>query len=104
MVDAIESRLGENQWLGGQQPSKDDAAEFLGLSGAIPNVDSHPNAFAWYAMVGKFTDAVKSNWAAGAAPAKGGADAVRFCSLFCSDKKHSLVMKLTFFANYYITG
>ena len=98
MVDAIESRLGENQWLGGQQPSKDDAAEFTGLSGAIPNVDTHPNAFAWYAMVGKFTDTVKSNWAAGAAPAKGGADAVSNAPFLFRYRK------LTIFAYCYITG
>ena len=70
MVDAIESRLTENQWLGGQQPSSDDAQEFTGLSGAIPNVDTHPNAYSWYALVSKFTDAVRKTWAAGSgAPA-----------------------------------
>ena len=69
MVDAIESRLGENQWLGGQQPSKEDADEFKGLAG-VPNVDTHPNTFAWYSLVNKFTEAVRGTWAAGsAAPA-----------------------------------
>ena len=69
MVDAIESRLGENQWLGGQQPSKEDADEFKGLDG-VPNVDTHPNTFAWYSLVNKFTEAVRGTWAAGsAAPA-----------------------------------
>ena len=70
MVDAIESRLQENQWLGGQQPSKEDADEFAGLSGSVPNVDTHPNTYSWYALVGKFTVAVRGTWAAGsAAPA-----------------------------------
>ena len=70
MVDAIESRLTENMWLGGQTPSQEDASEFTGLAGVIPNVDTHPNAFAWYSLVSKFTDAVRGTWtAAAAAPA-----------------------------------
>ena len=35
----------------------------------IPNVDTHPNAFAWYALVSRFTDAVRGTWTA-AAPAQ----------------------------------
>ena len=31
MVDAIESKLGDNCWLGGQQPSKEDAEQFVSL-------------------------------------------------------------------------
>ena len=42
MVDAIEGRLNENTWLGGAQPSKDDAEEFVNLAGAMPNVETHP--------------------------------------------------------------
>ena len=68
MVDAIESRLSENQWLGGQAPSKEDSEAFVALAGAVPNTDCHPNAFAWYALVSKFTDAVRGTWVAGAAP------------------------------------
>ena len=77
MVDAIESRLAENQWLGGQQPSSEDAESFTSLAGNVPSTDTHPNAFAWYSMVSKFTDAVKAGWPAGAAPKKAAAaDAV----------------------------
>ena len=72
MVDAIESRLGENQWLGGQQPSKEDASEFAAMNGNAPNVDTHPNAFSWYALVSRFTEAVTGTWAAGSAPAAAG--------------------------------
>ena len=71
MVDAIESRLANAQWLGGQQPSKDDAEAFTGLNGTYPNVDSHPHAFAWFALVSRFTPAIRDSWAASAAaPAK----------------------------------
>ena len=72
MVDAIETRLADNMWLGGQQPSKEDAEQAAAL-GSAPNVDTHPNAFAWFTLVSRFTDAVKGTWPAAAA---GGADAV----------------------------
>jgi len=71
MVDAIESRLSENQWLGGQQPSKEDSEEFAKLGGSAPSVDTHPNAFAWFSLVAKFTDAVRGTWAAAAAAPAG---------------------------------
>ena len=71
MVDAIESRLGDNQWLGGQQPSKDDADEFKKLGDTLPNVDTHPNTYAWYSLVAKFTEAVRGGWTAAAATPAG---------------------------------
>ena len=69
MVDAIESKLGENSWLGGQQPSKDDAVEFTTLAGAYPSVTTHPNAFAWFMLVSRFNEDVRGSWTA-AAPAQ----------------------------------
>ena len=35
----------------------------------LPNVDTHPNAFAWYALVSRFQESVRGGWAAGSAPA-----------------------------------
>lgn len=67
MVDAIEAKLEQNQWLGGQQPSKEDAEQFVALGDNAPNVDTHPNAFAWFALVSRFTEAVRGTWAAAAA-------------------------------------
>ena len=69
MVDAIESKLGENVWLGGQQPSKDDAEQFASLGGQVPSPATHPNAFAWYTLVGRFSEDVRGTWTA-AAPAQ----------------------------------
>ena len=71
MVDAIESKLGDNVWLGGQQPSKDDKEAFAGLNGVAPNVDTHPNAFAWFSLVSKFTDSIRDSWTAAAPQAAG---------------------------------
>lgn len=62
----IEGKLGENVWLGGQQPSKDDAEAFTSIGGA-PDAGTHPQAAAWYFLVGKFTDAVRGSWTAAAA-------------------------------------
>ena len=74
MVDAIESKLGENCWLGGQQPSKEDNEQFTALAGNSPNVATHPNAYAWFMLVGRFSEDVRGSWTvAAAAPAKGGA-------------------------------
>ena len=78
MVDAIESKLADNQWLGGQQPSKEDAEQFVSMSGKAPSVDTHPNAFAWYALVGRFTDDVRNSWAAAAPAAEKGVSTAPF--------------------------
>ena len=61
MIDVIESKLEQNQWLGGQLPSKDDAEQFKALASA-PNSETHPNAFAWYILVERFTDEVRGTW------------------------------------------
>ena len=54
MFDQIEQRLNETQWLGGQQPSSEDAESYANLNGAKPLINTHPNTFAWYAMVSRF--------------------------------------------------
>merc|ERR1711907_106053 len=51
-----------------------DAFEALSKSGMV-NAETHPNTFAWFALVSKFSDKVKATWAAGggaAAADKGG--------------------------------
>merc|ERR1719327_386433 len=72
MVDAIEKQVKDCQWIGGQQPSTADREAFEGLNGAIPNVASHPHAFAWYCLVARFSTEVRQSWVGAAAPAKGG--------------------------------
>ena len=55
-------------------PSKEDAEQFVAMGDNVPNVETHPNAFAWHMLVARFTEAVRGSWAAAAAPAadKGG--------------------------------
>ena len=61
-MDAIESRLEECMWLGGQQPSSLDAEQLQAIGSEVPNVDTHPNAYAWYSFASKFSDAAKASW------------------------------------------
>lgn len=79
MVEAIEKRLtGDCQWLGGQQPSKEDAEQFTALGANVPDASKHPNAFGWYMLVSRFDEEVRASWTVGApapkeaAPKKGG--------------------------------
>ena len=69
MVDKIEQRLANAQWLGGATPGADDVKEYENLGGKCPAVTSYPRSFAWYILVNRFTPAVRSSWA-GAAVSK----------------------------------
>lgn len=68
LATEIESKLGDNLWLGGQQPSKEDAEKFTAMGANAPNVETHPEAFAWYTLIGRFSQEVRDSWTA-AAPA-----------------------------------
>ena len=67
-MDALEARLADAQWLGGQLPSAEDRESWEELAGKVPSTDTHPNTFAWWALVSRFTDEVRKTWkeAAGA--------------------------------------
>ena len=74
-MDALEARLTDAQWLGGQLPSGEDRTAWEGLNGEVPSPDTHPNTFAWWALVSRFTADVRSGWkdsGAAAAAGKGG--------------------------------
>lgn len=75
-ANTLEATLKNQQWVGGQMPTAADkeAFEALSKSGMI-SAETHPNVFAWFTLVSKFSDAVKNTWAAGGADkagAKGG--------------------------------
>ena len=71
MADELEKKLATDQWLGGQLPSSADREAFEGL--AVPSPATHPNTFAWWCLVAKFTPPVRASWTgSAAAPAKGG--------------------------------
>ena len=75
MTDAntLEATLKNQQWVGGQTPTAADKDAFEALSKVgMVNAETHPNTFAWFALVSKFSDKVKATWAAGGAPAAGG--------------------------------
>lgn len=68
--DEIEKKLSKDIWVGGQQPTGADREAFDDLSGA-PNAKTHPNTFAWFVLMSKFSPAVRESWAGGK-PAKEG--------------------------------
>ena len=70
----IENRLEASPWLGGDMPSKEDAERFAALGNNEPNAETHPNTFAWYTLVARFSEEVRSTWTE-ASKAAGGAAA-----------------------------
>ena len=56
-----------------QQPSSQDSETYQQIKSGDVTADAHPNVFAWYHLVRKFTDAVRGTWGGAAAGgAKGG--------------------------------
>ena len=56
------------QWLLGNKPTQADAAAAREMKGLKPNANTHPNLFAWAAVVTKFAEPVSGKWAAGELP------------------------------------
>ena len=61
-ADTIEGKLELYDWLGGLQPSKEDAETFASFGDSVPSAETHPNAFAWYSLVNRFSEAVRGTW------------------------------------------
>ena len=75
MTDAntLEITLKNQQWVGGQAPTKADVEAYTALKTETLSAATHPHVFAWFCLVQKFSDAVTATWgAAGAPAAKGG--------------------------------
>lgn len=53
-----------------QQPTSADKEAYDQVKASAPSAETHPHTFAWYALVSRFSDAVRNSWAAPAAPAK----------------------------------
>ena len=68
-MDALETQLENAMWLCGQQPGAADREEFDKLGGQVPVAQTHPNAFAWYGMVSRFSVSVRDSWTGGEASA-----------------------------------
>lgn len=47
-----------------QLPNEKDKEAFEKVKTAPPSAESHPNTFAWFILVSKFTDAVRGTWGA----------------------------------------
>jgi hypothetical protein len=56
-----------------QLPTAADREAYENLKNTPPSVATHPNTFAWFVLLHRFSDAIRNSWAgAQAAPAKGG--------------------------------
>ena len=69
-INALETKLKAQQWVGGQQPTAADKEAYQALSAGPVAAETHPHTFAWFCLVFKFTDAVKDSWPAAAAGGK----------------------------------
>ena len=70
-ANTLENTLKKQQWVGGQAPTSADKEAFEAVKSTDIKPATHPNLFAWFCLVSKFSDAIKNSWGA-AAPAKGG--------------------------------
>lgn len=60
------------QWLLGSKLTKADAEAAKMLGGKKPNPATHPNLFAWAAVVTKFSEPISAKWPAGELPKPAG--------------------------------
>lgn len=75
-INALEAKLKNQQWVGGQQPTAEDKEAYESLKSGTVSAETHPHTFAWFCLVFKFSDAVKASWpAAGAGGKKDGGKA-----------------------------
>lgn len=71
-ANALEAKLKNQQWVGGQQPTAADKEAYEALKQGTLSAETHPHAFAWFCLVYKFSDAVRNSWPAAGAGGKGG--------------------------------
>lgn len=56
-----------------QQPTAADKEAWEVVKANVPSAATHPNTFAWFVLVNRFSEAARNSWTAPqAAPAKGG--------------------------------
>jgi len=56
-----------------QQPTAADKEAWEVVKGKVPSAATHPNTFAWFVLVNRFSEVARNSWtAAQAAAAKGG--------------------------------
>ena len=72
-ANTLENKLKNQQWVGGQAPTSEDKDAFNAVKNEDISPATHPNLFAWFCLVSKFSDAIRNSWTGGAAAGgKGG--------------------------------
>lgn len=71
-ANTLENTLKSQQWVGGQAPTNADKDAYEAVKSSDIKPETHPNLFAWFCLVSKFSDAVRNSWTEAAAGGKGG--------------------------------
>ena len=71
-ANTLENTLKSQQWVGGQAPTNEDKDAYEAVKSSDIKPETHPNLFAWFCLVSKFSDAVRNSWTGAAAGGKGG--------------------------------
>merc|ERR1712195_468355 len=84
---ALDARLANSMWLGGNQPSQEDATCAAAIKAGEQDTPTlrYPNAFSWFCMASKFQPHVTATFAAGAAAAVEEEDDLDEDDLFAED-------------------
>ena len=54
MIDEIEQKLVDKQWLEGDEPGEADREAMKIIGKKVPNVSIYPHTFAWYSLASQF--------------------------------------------------
>ena len=60
--DSLEVQLADYAWLGGTKQCAADHLAYEEIKSTPPRAESHPATFAWYAMIGKFSEKIRATW------------------------------------------
>ena len=71
-LDTLETTLKNQQFIGGQAPTKADYDAFLEVKSLNISPETHPYTFGWFCLVWKFNENVMKSWPAAGGAAKGG--------------------------------
>ena len=70
-LDALETTLKNQQFIGGQAPTQADVEAFNSVKTLNLSPETHPYTFGWFCLIWKFNESVTKTWPAAGGAAKG---------------------------------
>ena len=61
-LNLSEQLLANMRYLGGNAPSQRDRVALEAIGAEAPNAEFHPNVYAWWSIVSKFTEEARNSW------------------------------------------